>query len=131
MIIEKSAEVASFHSWEELKAVSTFFKTPENSLWIGLYVNSSDGIFRWKDESAIDFFNWETGGEEYSNNEKCVEMDKGSLKWKFEPCSIRNFVICSAPKIVEVKKKRQDLFKRARMTSFKNDIRHIQESDQV
>ena len=51
------------------------------SYWIGLYQNTHDSAFTWKDGTAVDFENWNDYEPNNSGGmEGCVTMDKFSSK---------------------------------------------------
>ncbi|KAG1683683.1 C-type lectin galactose-binding isoform [Nymphon striatum] len=65
----------------------------------GRYMDWIVGIYKWEDNSAVDFFNWKSGEPKKMLEKTCVEMERSSLEWVASRCFYRRNVICAANKI--------------------------------
>uniref|UniRef100_A0A452GX85 Mannose receptor C-type 1 n=1 Tax=Gopherus agassizii TaxID=38772 RepID=A0A452GX85_9SAUR len=63
------------------------------SLWIGMSKNVN-GQWLWRDNTAVDFANWNEEEPSSYGNEKCVEMYASSGYWNDAQCSYKRGYIC-------------------------------------
>ncbi|CAM1313044.1 CLEC17A (predicted) [Pycnogonum litorale] len=87
----------SFHSQEEMDAMSHVFSMLPKDVWIGL-VSAYDGIFYWIDGTPIDYTNWHNYHPVEAKS-RCVEVDRRTLKWKSSDCERTLSVLCAVRKI--------------------------------
>ncbi|XP_044863743.1 macrophage mannose receptor 1-like isoform X1 [Mauremys mutica] len=63
------------------------------SFWIGMTKNVN-GQWLWRDNTAVDFVNWNEEEPSSYGNEKCVEMYASSGYWNDAQCSYKRGYIC-------------------------------------
>jgi hypothetical protein len=86
------------HSREELEFISNFlfnYIGITNDIWIGL--RKSEKIFKWVDDSHLDFTNWAVGSPSGRADHECVQMSLEANQigeWTDKLCNRKNIVVC-------------------------------------
>uniref|UniRef100_H2Z3L4 C-type lectin domain-containing protein n=1 Tax=Ciona savignyi TaxID=51511 RepID=H2Z3L4_CIOSA len=97
MCEQRGAQLASFHSSDEVQAViKSLDGAPSHNLFIGLSSNGFEG-WKWVDGSSADYYNW--GGSEPNglDNEECVEMYPWDGTWNDVGCFENRGYVCKKP----------------------------------
>ncbi|CAM5119923.1 unnamed protein product [Natator depressus] len=90
------ATLASIEDHAESIFLSHSIKPLESkisSFWTGMSKNVN-GQWLWRDNTAVDFVNWNEGEPSSYGNEKCVEMYASSGYWNDAQCSYKRGYIC-------------------------------------
>jgi hypothetical protein len=88
----------TIHSREELEFISQYlfgYHEITNDIWIGL--RKANGIFKWVDDSYLDFTNWAAGNPSNQMDFDCVQMSPGYNQigeWEDKFCNRKDLVVC-------------------------------------
>jgi len=95
--LKRNAQLASFHSPEEVKQLVD--KIPHNvhNLYIGLRSDGYEG-WTWSDGTPYQYSNWANGEPNGQDSEECVEMYPWDGSWNDVPCTEKRGFVCRRPK---------------------------------
>jgi len=94
---KRGAELASFHSPEEVKQLVDKISPNYHNLYIGLRSNGYEG-WTWSDSSPYQYSNWANGEPNGQDGEECVEMYPWDGSWNDVPCYETRGFVCKRPK---------------------------------
>jgi len=102
----EGSSLLAIHSREELEFISNFLFDANgitNDIWIGL--RKAGKIFKWMDDSHLDFTNWAVGSPSGRADYECVQMSlEGNQigEWSDKLCNRKNIVVCQKTPTVTV-----------------------------
>lgn len=85
------ADLASILNPVAQAYISLQISKHNESVWIGLNNNVTEGRFKWVDNWLLSYTNW--GRNEPKNNYGCVYIDVDK-KWKTAPCTNTHYALC-------------------------------------
>jgi hypothetical protein len=94
----QSATLAVIHSKAEQEFLSEYlfkFGDVVNEIWIGL--RKINGLYKWIDDSELDFSEWAIGSPSNRIDFDCVQISSEVYQigeWVDKPCSRKNIAIC-------------------------------------
>uniref|UniRef100_A0AAY5E854 Lymphocyte antigen 75 n=1 Tax=Electrophorus electricus TaxID=8005 RepID=A0AAY5E854_ELEEL len=94
--VQYGAQLASFHSLEEVEILSTQLEVGAWNTWIGLKADSNTNLFRWEDGTEVSFTYWARTQPSLliPNRTSCVvSLDKDHT-WFVMSCNIPNSFLC-------------------------------------
>lgn len=107
------SELVSVHSASEQDFLNTLMLEVSTRIWIGLSRTSSRSEFNWKDDSPLDYSNWNEGepNNHLDTEENCVQMlERRSVlgEWNDAPCRLKFPYICKKPRDIAITQESRD-----------------------
>ncbi|XP_015226780.1 PREDICTED: lymphocyte antigen 75-like [Cyprinodon variegatus] len=95
---EGGAQLASFHSFDNIEMISTYFPTDGTfaGAWIGLIGNGINStIFKWTNQEPVDFTYWDLNQPvPYDSGPICVFYSDKTHGWRVGDCSKKASFMC-------------------------------------